>query len=121
HDLFGDLPSPAAPRVRPPSLRKGPLLFDDLPPSSSADSGKGGSLLFDGLPPASSGDPGKELCHSPASAQSPLLEKPRMQPVVLHTLQVNLVCIFPVQIGWQFMAICHGNLCPSCLNDDSES
>lgn len=37
--------------------QKGPLLFDDLPPSSSADSGKEGSLLFDGLPPASSSDP----------------------------------------------------------------
>nr|XP_009663424.1 PREDICTED: integrin-linked kinase-associated serine/threonine phosphatase 2C [Struthio camelus australis] len=36
--------------------QKGPLLFDDLPPASSADSGKGGSLLFDDLPPASSGD-----------------------------------------------------------------
>ncbi|KFO55970.1 Integrin-linked kinase-associated serine/threonine phosphatase 2C, partial [Corvus brachyrhynchos] len=60
--------------------QKGPLLFDDLPPSSSADSGKEGSLLFDGLPPASSSDPGKELCHSLASSEPPLSGKSRMQP-----------------------------------------
>uniref|UniRef100_A0A2K6V5Y0 ILK associated serine/threonine phosphatase n=1 Tax=Saimiri boliviensis boliviensis TaxID=39432 RepID=A0A2K6V5Y0_SAIBB len=38
--------------------QKGPLLFDDLPPASSTDSGSGGPLLFDDLPPASSGDSG---------------------------------------------------------------
>uniref|UniRef100_A0A5F9CIH6 Integrin-linked kinase-associated serine/threonine phosphatase 2C n=1 Tax=Oryctolagus cuniculus TaxID=9986 RepID=A0A5F9CIH6_RABIT len=38
--------------------QRGPLLFDELPPASSTDSGPGGPLLFDGLPPAGSGDPG---------------------------------------------------------------
>ncbi|KAF5919316.1 hypothetical protein HPG69_010716 [Diceros bicornis minor] len=38
--------------------QKGSLLFDDLPPASSTDSGSGGPLLFDDLPPASSGDSG---------------------------------------------------------------
>uniref|UniRef100_A0A8C4LN37 Integrin-linked kinase-associated serine/threonine phosphatase 2C n=1 Tax=Equus asinus TaxID=9793 RepID=A0A8C4LN37_EQUAS len=38
--------------------QRGPLLFDDLPPASSTDSGSGGPLLFDDLPPASSGDSG---------------------------------------------------------------
>uniref|UniRef100_A0A2K6G8E9 ILK associated serine/threonine phosphatase n=1 Tax=Propithecus coquereli TaxID=379532 RepID=A0A2K6G8E9_PROCO len=36
--------------------QKGSLLFDDLPPASSTDSG--GPLLFDDLPPASSADSG---------------------------------------------------------------
>ncbi|XP_014393121.1 PREDICTED: integrin-linked kinase-associated serine/threonine phosphatase 2C isoform X5 [Myotis brandtii] len=36
--------------------QKGSLLFDDLPPASSTDSGPGGPLLFDDLPPASSGE-----------------------------------------------------------------
>uniref|UniRef100_A0A8C3K6G1 ILK associated serine/threonine phosphatase n=1 Tax=Calidris pygmaea TaxID=425635 RepID=A0A8C3K6G1_9CHAR len=36
--------------------QRGSLLFDDLPPASSADSGKGGSLLFDDLPPTIRGD-----------------------------------------------------------------
>ncbi|EDL92021.1 integrin-linked kinase-associated serine/threonine phosphatase 2C, isoform CRA_e [Rattus norvegicus] len=59
-DLFGDLPEPErAPR---PSAGKeaqeGPVLFEDLPPTSSTDSGSGGPLLFDGLPPAGSGNSG---------------------------------------------------------------
>ncbi|XP_025965143.1 integrin-linked kinase-associated serine/threonine phosphatase 2C isoform X4 [Dromaius novaehollandiae] len=54
-DLFGDLPEPGS-SAAGKEAQKGPLLFDDLPPASSADSGKGGSLLFDDLPPASSGD-----------------------------------------------------------------
>ncbi|XP_032713531.1 integrin-linked kinase-associated serine/threonine phosphatase 2C isoform X2 [Lontra canadensis] len=59
-DLFGDLPEPE--RSPRPAVGKeaqrGPLLFDDLPPASSTDSGSGGPLLFDDLPPASSGDSG---------------------------------------------------------------
>uniref|UniRef100_A0A8C0TFV9 Integrin-linked kinase-associated serine/threonine phosphatase 2C n=2 Tax=Canis lupus familiaris TaxID=9615 RepID=A0A8C0TFV9_CANLF len=59
-DLFGDLPEPE--RSPRPAVgkeaQKGPLLFDDLPPASSTDSGSGGPLLFDDLPPASSGDSG---------------------------------------------------------------
>ncbi|XP_013795149.1 integrin-linked kinase-associated serine/threonine phosphatase 2C isoform X2 [Apteryx mantelli] len=54
-DLFGDLPEPGS-SAAGKEAQKGPLLFDDLPPAGSADSGKGGSLLFDDLPPASSGD-----------------------------------------------------------------
>ncbi|XP_030312428.1 integrin-linked kinase-associated serine/threonine phosphatase 2C isoform X1 [Calypte anna] len=54
-DLFGDLPEPGA-SAAGKEVQKGPLLFDDLPPTSSAGSEKGGSLLFDDLPPASSGD-----------------------------------------------------------------
>ncbi|XP_073928226.1 integrin-linked kinase-associated serine/threonine phosphatase 2C isoform X3 [Castor canadensis] len=38
--------------------QKGSLLFDDLPPTSSTDSGPGGPLLFDDLPPAGSGHSG---------------------------------------------------------------
>ncbi|NXV05788.1 ILKAP phosphatase, partial [Cettia cetti] len=49
---------------------KGPLLFDDLPPSSSADSGMEGSLLFDGLPPASSSDPASSATKQVSSAGS---------------------------------------------------
>ncbi|NXY54838.1 ILKAP phosphatase, partial [Callaeas wilsoni] len=50
--------------------QKGPLLFDDLPPSSSADSGMKGSLLFDGLPPASSSDPASSATKQVSSAGS---------------------------------------------------
>ncbi|EDL92017.1 integrin-linked kinase-associated serine/threonine phosphatase 2C, isoform CRA_a [Rattus norvegicus] len=62
-DLFGDLPEPErAPR---PSAGKeaqeGPVLFEDLPPTSSTDSGSGGPLLFDGLPPAGSGNSGRQI------------------------------------------------------------
>nr|XP_060477471.1 integrin-linked kinase-associated serine/threonine phosphatase 2C [Panthera onca] len=59
-DLFGDLPEPErSPRpAAGKEAQKGPLLFDDLPPASSTDSGSGGPLLFDDLPPASSGDSG---------------------------------------------------------------
>uniref|UniRef100_I3MVG3 ILK associated serine/threonine phosphatase n=1 Tax=Ictidomys tridecemlineatus TaxID=43179 RepID=I3MVG3_ICTTR len=39
--------------------QKGSLLFEDLPPASSTDSGPGGPLLFDDLPPAGSGESGK--------------------------------------------------------------
>ncbi|KAG3275646.1 ILK associated serine/threonine phosphatase [Ictidomys tridecemlineatus] len=38
--------------------QKGSLLFEDLPPASSTDSGPGGPLLFDDLPPAGSGESG---------------------------------------------------------------
>lgn len=34
------------------------MLFEDLPPASSTDSGSGGPLLFDDLPPAASGNSG---------------------------------------------------------------
>uniref|UniRef100_A0A4X1T6P8 Integrin-linked kinase-associated serine/threonine phosphatase 2C n=1 Tax=Sus scrofa TaxID=9823 RepID=A0A4X1T6P8_PIG len=59
-DLFGDLPEPErSPRpAAGKEAQKGSLLFDGLPPASSADSGSGGPLLFDDLPPASSGDAG---------------------------------------------------------------
>uniref|UniRef100_A0A8C8YPR7 Integrin-linked kinase-associated serine/threonine phosphatase 2C n=1 Tax=Prolemur simus TaxID=1328070 RepID=A0A8C8YPR7_PROSS len=59
-DLFGDLPEPErSPRpAAGKEAQKGSLLFDDLPPASSTDSGSGGPLLFDDLPPASSGDSG---------------------------------------------------------------
>nr|XP_054495279.1 integrin-linked kinase-associated serine/threonine phosphatase 2C isoform X2 [Agelaius phoeniceus] len=67
-DLFGDLPEPGAAAGK--DAQKGPLLFDDLPPSSSADSGKEGSLLFDGLPPASSGDPASSATKQVSSAES---------------------------------------------------
>ncbi|XP_078003441.1 integrin-linked kinase-associated serine/threonine phosphatase 2C isoform X2 [Phascolarctos cinereus] len=53
--LFDDLP-PSSSEKSGKDVQKGSLLFDDLPPASSADSGSGGSLLFDDLPPASSGD-----------------------------------------------------------------
>ncbi|CAH6791933.1 Ilkap [Phodopus roborovskii] len=59
-DLFGDLPEPER-APRPPAGKEAPegaVLFEDLPPASSADSGSGGPLLFDDLPPAGSGDPG---------------------------------------------------------------
>ncbi|KAB1279207.1 Integrin-linked kinase-associated serine/threonine phosphatase 2C [Camelus dromedarius] len=45
-------------RVLGKEAQKGPVLFEDLPPASSTDSGSGGPLLFDDLPPASSGDSG---------------------------------------------------------------
>ncbi|XP_014113836.1 PREDICTED: integrin-linked kinase-associated serine/threonine phosphatase 2C isoform X3 [Pseudopodoces humilis] len=67
-DLFGDLPEPGAAAGK--DAHKGPLLFDDLPPSSSADSGKEGSLLFDGLPPASSSDPASSATKQVSSAGS---------------------------------------------------
>ncbi|XP_043347590.1 integrin-linked kinase-associated serine/threonine phosphatase 2C isoform X5 [Dermochelys coriacea] len=51
--LFDDLPPSSSSGKE---AHTGPLLFDDLPPVSSADSGTGGPLLFDDLPPASSGD-----------------------------------------------------------------
>ncbi|XP_014818515.1 PREDICTED: integrin-linked kinase-associated serine/threonine phosphatase 2C isoform X3 [Calidris pugnax] len=54
-DLFGDLPEPGS-SAAGKEAQRGPLLFDDLPPASSADSGKGGSLLFDDLPPTIRGD-----------------------------------------------------------------
>nr|XP_020030099.1 integrin-linked kinase-associated serine/threonine phosphatase 2C isoform X3 [Castor canadensis] len=59
-DLFGDLPEPErAPRpAAGKEAQKGSLLFDDLPPTSSTDSGPGGPLLFDDLPPAGSGHSG---------------------------------------------------------------
>nr|XP_045004221.1 integrin-linked kinase-associated serine/threonine phosphatase 2C isoform X1 [Jaculus jaculus] len=59
-DLFGDLPEPERAPLPPAGkeAQKGPLLFDDLPPASSTDSGSGGPLLFDDLPPAGSGDSG---------------------------------------------------------------
>ncbi|XP_044526836.1 integrin-linked kinase-associated serine/threonine phosphatase 2C isoform X1 [Gracilinanus agilis] len=84
-DLFGDLPEPEpSPRSTAgrEAQKKRPLLFDDLPPSSSEKSGlttllpgiwgpdlnfrnlvrgkdlQKGSLLFDDLPPASSADSG---------------------------------------------------------------
>ncbi|XP_051847699.1 integrin-linked kinase-associated serine/threonine phosphatase 2C isoform X1 [Antechinus flavipes] len=62
--LFDDLP-PSSSEKSGKDVQKGSLLFDDLPPASSADSGSGPSLLFDDLPPASSGDSG-----SPASQAS---------------------------------------------------
>ncbi|NXY88320.1 ILKAP phosphatase, partial [Alcedo cyanopectus] len=51
---------------------KGPLLFDDLPPASSTESGmgKGGSLLFDDLPPASSSDTASSATEQVLSAGS---------------------------------------------------
>ncbi|XP_075385535.1 integrin-linked kinase-associated serine/threonine phosphatase 2C [Tenrec ecaudatus] len=70
-DLFGDLPEPER-SPRPDAgedVQKGALLFDALPPASSADSGPGGPLLFDDLPPAGSGETG-----APA-APLPLLAK----------------------------------------------
>ncbi|PKU43159.1 integrin-linked kinase-associated serine threonine phosphatase 2c [Limosa lapponica baueri] len=56
-DLFGDLPEPGS-SAAGKEAQRGPLLFDDLPPASSADSGKGGSLLFDDLPPTIRSDTG---------------------------------------------------------------
>ncbi|EGW10934.1 Integrin-linked kinase-associated serine/threonine phosphatase 2C [Cricetulus griseus] len=41
--------------------QEGPVLFEDLPPASSTDSGSGGPLLFDDLPPAGSGDPASSV------------------------------------------------------------
>uniref|UniRef100_A0A8C0HUL2 Integrin-linked kinase-associated serine/threonine phosphatase 2C n=3 Tax=Cetacea TaxID=9721 RepID=A0A8C0HUL2_BALMU len=62
-DLFGDLPEPErSPRpAAGKEAQKGSLLFDDLPPASSTDSGSGGPLLFDDLPPASSGDSERKI------------------------------------------------------------
>ncbi|NXU27900.1 ILKAP phosphatase, partial [Thalassarche chlororhynchos] len=68
-DLFGDLPEPGS-SAAGKEAQKGPLLFDDLPPASSADSGKGGSLLFDDLPPASSGDTASSASEQVSSAGS---------------------------------------------------
>uniref|UniRef100_A0A7N4NHH7 Integrin-linked kinase-associated serine/threonine phosphatase 2C n=1 Tax=Sarcophilus harrisii TaxID=9305 RepID=A0A7N4NHH7_SARHA len=58
--LFDDLP-PSSSEKSGKDVQKGSLLFDDLPPASSADSGSGPSLLFDDLPPASSGDSGEVI------------------------------------------------------------
>ncbi|XP_009566013.1 integrin-linked kinase-associated serine/threonine phosphatase 2C [Cuculus canorus] len=68
-DLFGDLPEPGS-SAAGKEAQKGPLLFDDLPPAVSADSGKGGSLLFDDLPPASSSDPASSATEQDSSAGS---------------------------------------------------
>uniref|UniRef100_A0A8D2LZ23 Uncharacterized protein n=1 Tax=Zonotrichia albicollis TaxID=44394 RepID=A0A8D2LZ23_ZONAL len=60
--------------------QKGPLLFDDLPPSSSADSGMGAlcSLMVFHLPAVVTQ---VRSCVPP----QPLWEQPRVQPVVLDT------------------------------------
>ncbi|XP_028924908.1 integrin-linked kinase-associated serine/threonine phosphatase 2C isoform X2 [Ornithorhynchus anatinus] len=67
--LFDDLP-PSSSEESGKEIQKGSFLFDDLPPASSADSGSGGSLLFDDLPPASSGNSGSQATQTSQAPRS---------------------------------------------------
>uniref|UniRef100_A0A8D2I7V1 ILK associated serine/threonine phosphatase n=1 Tax=Urocitellus parryii TaxID=9999 RepID=A0A8D2I7V1_UROPR len=77
-DLFGDLPEPErSPRpAAGKEAQKGSLLFEDLPPASSTDSGPGGPLLFDDLPPAGSGESGSFYWPVMGSSRSLPQKKP---------------------------------------------
>uniref|UniRef100_A0A8D2PN53 Uncharacterized protein n=1 Tax=Zosterops lateralis melanops TaxID=1220523 RepID=A0A8D2PN53_ZOSLA len=66
---------------------KGPLLFDDLPPSSSADSGMGALCsLMGSHQPAVMTQVRSCVPHQPLLSL-PSLGKATLQPLVLHTQQ----------------------------------